>query len=204
MTISLAKGEKIVLEKVAPGLKRVRIETNWDENTSTAVGAKKHDLDTTVVLLGDDDQVIFKGPAALLWYNTDRTATGPVFTPDGAISYSGDNEDGRGKDDEKITIDFAKVSDAVRKIAIVSSIHKAKELGLNFGMVKNACVAMYNDETNERFAIFDLSEDRSTETALITGKYYRHNGEWKWETVGAGYAEGLGPILTSFGLDVTD
>jgi tellurium resistance protein TerD len=32
-----------------------------------------------------------------------------------------------------------------------------------------------------------LNEDYSTETAMIFGELYRHNGEWKFRAVGQGF-----------------
>lgn len=42
--------------------------------------------------------------------------------------------------------------------------------------------------------VSDLNEDYSTETAMIFGELYRHNGEWKFRAVGQGYAGGLSAI----------
>ena len=49
---------------------------------------------------------------------------------------------------------------------------------------------------------YDLSEDASTETAMIFGEVYRHGGEWKFRAVGQGYAGGLGPLARNFGVNV--
>jgi tellurium resistance protein TerD len=200
MTISLKKGEKISLEKVAPGLKRVRIETTWDKNVTDS--GEKHDLDGSVVLLNDADKAIVNGLASLVWYNTDTNAQGVKASADGAIIYSGDNQDGDGLIDETITIELAAVSDIVKKIAVLSSIDRAAEKRQNFGQVKNAKVVIFNDETNERIADYDLSEDASTETALNVGSFYRHTDGWRFAAIGTGFIGGLGPLLTSFGLDV--
>jgi tellurium resistance protein TerD len=200
MAISLKKGEKIILEKVAPGLKRVRIETTWDKNNTDS--GKPHDLDGSAILLGDDDKAIVKGLAALIFYNTPVNAEGKITSADGAITYSGDNRNGEGDIDETITIEFEKVSDIVKKIAILSSIDEAEEKRQNFGQVKRAKVVIFNDETNERIADYDLSEDASTETALNVGSFYRHTDGWRFAAVGTGFEGGLGPLLTSFGLEI--
>jgi stress response protein SCP2 len=43
-----------------------------------------------------------------------------------------------------------------------------------------------------RLARFDLSEDSSTETAMIFGEIYRAGSEWKFKAVGQGFSGGLG------------
>lgn len=201
MTISLEKGQAISLEKVAPGLKRVRIETTWDKNSTDS--GQPHDLDGSLALLNDDEKVIVAGPESLVWYNTQENADGVKMSADGAMVYSGDNQDGDGAIDETITIDLEKVSETVKKIAVLSSIHKAAERKQNFGQVKNAKSVIFNDETNERIADFDLSEDASTETALTVGMFYRHATDgWKYKAVRTGYNGGLKPLFESYGLSV--
>jgi len=51
-------------------------------------------------------------------------------------------------------------------------------------------------------ARFDLSEDYSTETAMIFGQIYRHSGEWKFKAVGQGYAGGLHSLCLQHGVNV--
>jgi tellurium resistance protein TerD len=200
MAISLKKGETISLAKVAPGLKRVRIETTWDKNVTDS-GAK-HDLDGSVILLNDEDKAIVDGLASLVWYNTKANEQGVKASADGAIIYSGDNTDGDGEIDETITIQLEKVSDIVKKVGVLSSIYEAAERRQNFGQVKKAKVVIFDDETNERIADYDLSEDASTETALNVGSFYRHTDGWRFKAVGTGFNGGLGPLLSSFGLSV--
>jgi tellurium resistance protein TerD len=51
-------------------------------------------------------------------------------------------------------------------------------------------------------ARFDLSEDSSTETAMIFGEMYRHDGSWKFKAIGQGFAGGLKSLATNFGVSV--
>ena len=51
-------------------------------------------------------------------------------------------------------------------------------------------------------AKYDLSEDASTETAMIFGEIYRHNGDWKFKAIGQGFAGGLGPLAKNYGVNV--
>ena len=61
---------------------------------------------------------------------------------------------------------------------------------------------MYNPENGEELIRYDLTEDYSIETALIIAELYRHNGEWKFNAVGAGYQGGLEAICRGFGVNV--
>ncbi|MFP1497942.1 TerD family protein [Escherichia coli] len=39
---------------------------------------------------------------------------------------------------------------------------------------------LVNDDNQTEVARYDLTEDASTETAMLFGELYRHNGEWKF------------------------
>lgn len=54
----------------------------------------------------------------------------------------------------------------------------------------------------QEIARYDLSEDASTETAMVFGELYRHGEEWKFRAVGQGYASGLAGIASDFGVSV--
>lgn len=82
------------------------------------------------------------------------------------------------------------------------SIHAADELNQNFGQVVNAFIRVVDKSDNRELARFDLSEDASTETAMVFGELYRHNSEWKFRAIGQGYASGLAGIARDFGINV--
>ncbi|MDR1921680.1 MAG: TerD family protein, partial [Candidatus Adiutrix sp.] len=66
----------------------------------------------------------------------------------------------------------------------------------------NAYIHVVNQDGEKEIARFDLSEDMSTETAVIFGEVYRHGGEWKFKAVGQGFSGGLGPLAKNFGVNV--
>jgi tellurium resistance protein TerD len=69
-------------------------------------------------------------------------------------------------------------------------------------MVSNAFIRVVNAETNNEVTRYDLSEDASVETAMIFGEVYRHGTDWKFRAVGQGYKGGLGPLASSFGVNI--
>jgi len=68
--------------------------------------------------------------------------------------------------------------------------------------VSNAYMRVVNAAGGAELAKYDLSEDYSTETAMIFGEIYRHNDEWKMKAIGAGFAGGLGPLATTHGVNL--
>ena len=113
----------------------------------------------------------------------------------------GDNLTGSGNgDDEQIIVDLTKIPDEIEKVAFAVTIYMAEERLQNFGMVSNSHIRMVNKETNEEMIRYDLGEDYSTETAMVLGELYRHNGEWKFNAIGQGYSGGLQALCNSFGV----
>ena len=49
-------------------------------------------------------------------------------------------------------------------------------------------------------ARYDLSEDYSTETAVIFGELYKKDGDWRFAAKGDGFAGGLAAFLKEYGL----
>ena len=122
---------------------------------------------------------------------------------DGSVVHSGDNTTGAGEgDDETVSIDLSKVPADVDKVVLAVTIHDAEARRQNFGMIGKAFIRCVNAGTNGEIARYDLSEDSSTETAMIFGELYRAGGDWKFRAVGQGYNGGLGPLARSFGVNV--
>ena len=68
--------------------------------------------------------------------------------------------------------------------------------------LRGAFMRIVNRDNDAEIARFDLSEDYSTETAMVFGEVYRHNGEWKFKAVGQGYAGGLFALCSHHGVNV--
>ena len=69
-------------------------------------------------------------------------------------------------------------------------------------MTGNAYIRALNAEGEQEIARYDLSEDASTETAMIFGELYRNNDEWKFKAIGQGYAGGLAAVARDFGVNL--
>ena len=191
MAISLNKGGNLSLSKTDPSLNQVLIGLGWD---ARATDGADFDLDASAFLLAANDKV--RGETDFIFYNQTRS-------PEGSVEHTGDNRTGEGDgDDEAVKINLAKVPADVQKIAITVTIHDAESRCQNFGQVQNAFIRVVNDQTNVEIVRFDLNEDYSTETAMIFGELYRHNGEWKFRAVGQGYNGGLRAMCGQYGINI--
>ena len=97
---------------------------------------------------------------------------------------------------------MAAVPPEIDKIVFPVSIYDADNRQQNFGQVRNAFIRVVNDANGQELARYDLSEDASTETAMVFGELYRAGAEWKFRAVGQGYATGLAGIARDFGVSV--
>ncbi|BDA67611.1 stress protein [Rivularia sp. IAM M-261] len=190
MAVSLAKGQRVSLEKVAPGLTEVFIGLGWDiKATDTGYD---FDLDSSIFMLGEGEKLISDNH--FIFYNN---LTSP--DPDKSLQHMGDNLTGIGDgDDEVIKVHLKKVPADVQKIVVTVTIHEAQKRAQNFGQVRNAFVRVVNAETKQEVIRYDLVEDYSIETALIMAEIYRKDGEWRLNAVGAGYQGGLQALLDRY------
>ncbi|MCC0177449.1 TerD family protein [Waterburya agarophytonicola K14] len=190
MAVNLSKGQRISLEKVAPGLSEVFVGLGWDTNITDT--GRDFDIDASVFLVDDNEKLLSDNH--LIFYNN-------LASPDGnkSVEHLGDNRTGAGEgDDEVIKVNLKQVPAEINKIVMTVTIHEAEERQQNFGQVQNAFVRVVNAENQEEVARYDLTEDFSVETALIMAELYRKDGEWRVNAVGAGYQGGLQALLDRY------
>ncbi|GHH67422.1 MULTISPECIES: TerD family protein [Kitasatospora] len=191
MGVSLAKGGNVSLTKEAPGLTAVIVGLGWDVRSTTGAD---FDLDASALLCNDAGRVV--SDQHFVFFNNLRS-------PEGSVEHSGDNLTGGGDgDDEQIKVDLASVPANVTKVVFPVSIYDADARLQNFGQVRNAFIRIVNQANGSEVARYDLSEDASSETAMVFGELYRYGAEWKFRAIGQGYASGLRGIASDYGVNV--
>ncbi|MFI7004677.1 TerD family protein [Nocardia sp. NPDC050175] len=191
MSVTLAKGGNVSLSKQAPNLTAVSVGLGWDARGTTGAD---FDLDASALATGPDRKVLSDGH--FVFYNNLRS-------PEGSIEHTGDNLTGEGEgDDEVINVDLAATPPTITNIFFPVSIHEADARQQSFGQVRNAYIRVVDRATGAELTRYDLTEDASTETAMVFGELYRHGNEWKFRAVGQGYASGLGGIARDYGVNV--
>ncbi len=189
MAVSLQKGQNVSLSKQAPGLKKVRFGLGWDLRKTDG---SAFDLDASAFVLDSAGKVL--SDQHFVFYNNTQD-------PSGAVVHKGDNRTGEG-DDEALEIELGQMAASAAKVAFVVTIHDAEARRQNFGQVGNAYIRALNVDGEQEIARYDLSEDASTETAMIFGELYRHNEEWKFKAIGQGYAGGLAAVARDYGVNL--
>jgi tellurium resistance protein TerD len=190
MGVSLSKGGNVSLSKTAPNMKNVLVALGWDVR---ATDGQDYDLDASVFLLTETGKV--RNDLDFIFYNNLKSV-------DGSIEHTGDNRTGEGEgDDETIKIQLDKIPAEIAKLVFVVTIHDAIVHKQSFGQVEGAYIRLVNDDTQVEVARYDLTEDASTETAMLFGELYRHNDEWKFRAIGQGYAGGLSSVCKQYGIN---
>lgn len=190
MAVNLQKGGNVSLTKSEPGLKKINVGLGWDLR---ATDGADFDLDASAFLLSESGKV--RSDQDFIFYNNAKSS-------DGAVEHLGDNRTGEGEgDDEVVAVNLEGVPADVQKVVVAVTIHEADSRRQNFGMVQSAFIRVVNAENNNEIARYDLSEDASTEAAMVFGEVYRHNDEWKFRAVGQGFNGGLGPLASSYGVN---
>ncbi len=191
MGVSLSKGGNVSLTKEAPNLTAVAVGLGWDVRTTTGTD---FDLDASAIACGEDKRVL--SDKHFIFFNN-------LESPEKTIVHQGDNLTGEGEgDDEVIHIDLAATPPTITNIYFPVSIYDADNRSQSFGQVQNAYIRVVDRATGKELARYDLSEDASTETAMVFGELYRNGAEWKFRAIGQGYASGLKGIATDYGVNV--
>jgi len=191
MGVSLSKGGNVSLTKEAPGMTKAVIGLGWDSNSFTG---SEFDLDAQAIMVGADGKVPNDG--YFVFFNQ-------LKSPEGSVEHTGDNRTGEGDgDDEAINVNLATIPTEIEKVVFTVAIYDADTRKQSFGQVRNAFIRVVNAEGSTEVARYDLTEDASTETAMVFGELYRNGSDWKFRAVGQGYSTGLGGIAADFGVNV--
>ena len=191
MAISLSKGGNISLTKADPSLKNIIVGLGWDVRETDG---ETFDLDASILMVQVDGKA--RSDRDFIYYHQKDSACG-------AVHHTGDNRTGAGDgDDESIHVFLDKVPAEIHKLIVCVSIYEAHKNKQNFGQVLNAFIRLVNKDTQQEITRYDLSENASTETAMIFGEIYRYEGEWKFRAVGQGFKGGLTELIRMHGIEL--
>ncbi|MFN2746525.1 MULTISPECIES: TerD family protein [Bacillus] len=186
MAISLEKGQRIDLTKGNAGLSKIMVGLGWDPVSSGSGGffgklfgggAPNIDCDASVLMLENNRMTEKKN---VIYF-------GNLKSRCGSVEHTGDNLTGEGSgDDEQIIVDLQKVPANIDKLVFVVNIYDCVKRSQHFGMIENAFIRVVDMNNRQEMVKYNLKEDYSGRTSLITGEIYRHGNEWKFTAVGEG------------------
>lgn len=219
MAINLEKGQRINLEK-SNGAKLTDfcVGCNWGAIVTSGgfLGLSKKtqdvDLDLSCVMVDKNGNLVDHIYSPLYkheFLSRYGMPPGKVDSRDRAFHHSGDDLQGDqggddGLDNEIITVDLNRVSPDVDQIFFFLN-NCGRE---DFSQIPYASIRMYEGtptKVKEVFASYDVAAEPRYRgmTALIMGKLYRRNGEWKFSAIGDAFpdknlCETIGRIVNTY------
>ncbi len=205
MAIRLEKGQRINLEKESGSkLTNFCVGCNWGAIVKKSFfGLSKTvvdvDLDLSCLMFDANGNVVDHIWSPLYRFNG-QLPQGKLTSADGALHHTGDDltgdQDGDdGLDNEIITVDLNRVSPRVNSIVFFLNIYNNNEYSGDFSGIPYASIRMF-EGTPDRppkqvFAHYDVATQTECagKRALIMGKLYRRNGEWKFAAIGDAFED---------------
>ena len=175
MSVNLAKGERISLEKKGGGgseLTKVRMGLGWDAVTKKGLfgrtKTKDIDLDASCIVLDEA-----RNELDAVWFRKLKSS-------DGSITHTGDNLTGEGDgDDESIIVELDKLAPNVQTLVFTVTSYSAQ----GFSEVANASCRLVDERGGGEVARFNLTAT-GPHTAMIMATVYRQGGGWKMAAIG--------------------
>ena len=154
----------------------VKVVLSWP-TTKGALDASAYLLTSSGKVRGDADMVFFNQPDA------EGGAVRVASRDSGSIAFE---------------VTPARLSAAIERIVFCLTVDGAGTMAGFHG----ASMAVTGDAA--ALATFDPDLSGATEAAMIFAELYLRNGAWKVRAVAQGFNGGLGPLATSFGIDIGD
>lgn len=207
MAIRLEKGQRINLEKeTGAKLTNFCVGCNWGaivKKTFFGLSSSVVDVDLDLsCLMFDVEGKPIDHIYSPLYRFGDRNVglpNGKVDSVDHALHHTGDDTQGDqngddGLDNEIITVDLNKVSSQTNSIVFFLNIYNNNEFSGDFSEIPYASIRMYEGtatKVHSVFAQYDVATKDNCRgmRALVMGKLYRRNGEWKFAAIGDAFED---------------
>lgn len=204
MAINLTKGQKIDLRKESgEKLTSFCVGVNWgaiETIKKGLFGSKKVvedvDLDLSCLMTDANGAMVdyIYSPDYNGYLQKNNLPLGKLTSQDGALRHSGDDRQGDsggddGLDNEVITLDLTRVNPNIHKIFFFINIYLNPGQSHDFSKIPYAKIRMYEGTSTKVINIhssYDIATDATfmNKRALIMGKLYRRNDEWKFDAIG--------------------
>lgn len=189
MSITLTKGQKADLTKNNPHLKNIVIGMGWTDNPSLGIDFSAFLLHANGKVSKDED---------LIFYSNPSNGNGSVTISSQSTAFNGKT------DQQQVTILPSQIPLEIERIAFSLTIYDWEKTRQNFSLVDQTYIRIMDSDSGLVIMQYDLGKNFSVETAIVVGELYRHNGEWKFNAIGSGYAGGLAALCKSFGVEASE
>lgn len=182
LTNPMQKGQKITLS--ATPISSIKVLLGWN------VKNQQCDIDVSAFLLSDSGKVI--GDDWFVFY-------GQPDSPDRSVSFAEIQDT---CDREMISVRLSGLHPSVQKIVFVLTINEAFQKHLNFSMVKDAYIRIFDSVSGQELASYPMTEYYSNVISMMIGELYQYKGTWKFHAIGNGVAKDLKGLCELYGVQV--
>lgn len=124
-----------------------------------------------------------------------------LTSPDGSVSTRPAGSSRASDDTAQIEVDLGDVPPEVARIVVVAYVNEGMVSHRSLSQLKDASLRVLDLAGDvELLRSENLAPGLTTETGLVLGELYRHDGGWKVKVIGQGYAQGLTAMAADFGL----
>lgn len=173
-----------------PALEKVAVGITW-----TPASVPGIELDASAFLLGGNDKVPTDNH--FIFY-------GAMASPDGSVSMRNPNQEAKSKFIQNFNMDLSRIPSPISSIDICLSIYEGVARGFDFSAFRSVVIAVIDPLSNGELVRFELPLVGMKETAIILGRLYQRQGQWKFRAVGQGFLGGLASLAKHYGVDVTE
>ena len=172
----MKRGANVSLTREIPGLRASRSGVKWNAGAETALA---DNLVMAAILCDAHGRAL--SDEHFVFFNQLASPELSVHEVDKAL----------GADNEQVEIDLAAVPPEVERIVAVLYINDGPAQRRTLGQLRS-CVVRVAELRRQPGACRPRTwpPHLSTETAIVLGEVYRHDGEWKFRVLGQGYAKG--------------
>ncbi len=207
MAIRLEKGQRINLEKNnGSKLTDFCVGCNWGAIVKkTFFGLSSStvdvDLDLSCLMFDIEGKPVDHIYSPLYRFGDNKVGlpNGKVDSFDRALHHTGDDRSGDTNGDdglynEIITVNLNNVDPKINQIVFFLNIYNNDDFQGDFSEIPYASIRMYegtSTKVREVFAQYDVATKDNCRgmRALIMGKLYRRNGDWKFAAIGDAYED---------------
>lgn len=207
MAIRLEKGQRINLEKeTGAKLTSFCVGCNWGAIVKKSFFGLMSsnvdvDLDLSCLMFDSEGKPIDHIYSPLYRFGDKNVGlpNGKLDSLDRALHHTGDDLQGDqngddGLDNEIITVNLTKVSHQTNSIVFFLNIYNNNEFSGDFSEIPYASIRMYEGtatKVKSVFAKYDVATKENCRgmRALVMGKLYRHNGDWKFAAIGDAFED---------------
>ncbi|WP_375489555.1 TerD family protein [uncultured Jatrophihabitans sp.] len=182
----MKRGANVALTREVPSLRTAVLGMRWNAGAERAL---EDNLVFAAILCGADGRA--RDDRDFVFFNQLSSADESVAERDAAL----------GGDAEQIEVDLAAVPPEIARIVAVLYVNDGPAQRRTLGQLRSCVIRVSDaDRDAELVRSEELAPGFHSETAVVLGELYRHDGGWKFKVLGQGYATGIAGVAADYGI----